>query len=1074
MNSEKNRRLKLGDINAKMEPEELRQGPLHPPPEPGSATQAQTPRRRVFDLNVVAPFAPVERAGTQTQPPPQQPAPAAKSEPAAPDSTVASPVPVNPVAETAPKPPVSAPSEAAPPHPVKLDEEDEEQFDVFKYIAIVMRRKGIVILTMMVLAVISIFSYLKSEKLYPTTARLLFRPNGQNVLGDNTMYYYSDERSKELNTHLELLKSSIVLDRVAENLDNRVTAGGIRGKLTIKQGETAGEKNNIIELGYSHPEPDIARDVLNELCRTYIDYHREVSSQEDTRLIVKLKAQIEKLQSSLTEKENTMRQFKETHLMTGISEETSVIINKLSNIEVALQETQIALLEAKERLVGLRSQIGQQEINVIQSMTYNNPFQSKISELELQLSTLAAEYSPDHFKVVTVKQQIEKLKLDMQTQITAEAASKTFVKNPIRQDLLSGLVDLTISTSALETKRIAQEQIRDQLNAQMQGLPKVEQEYAFLQRESESILYTLRVLKTKFEEVKIQRDSRESDLKIFELSKTPESSFSSKSISTVFLGLIIGLILGIALAFLIDYMDQTIKEPMEVERTLEVPLLGVVPLMDNQRIINVSPDEKSSRNQLEPFRALRANLNHLLQQNDIRKLMLCSAIKGEGKTTLAINLAITFAMDGKKVILIDADLRRSQVHHYLSVPKEIGLFDYLAANASIEEIIKPTPYENLFIITSGARPDNPAELLGTPRFSQLVDVLPRHADLVFFDSPAFLPVSDSIIMAPKMDAVIMVVRARWTPIKAAAQTKSQLKRINSRIIGAIYNGVSHSQGYYPYYYGYYGYYSYRYAYSYEEDGKQRPSLREWGLKVEDAIKVHLRQTIHSVPRYLDVAANFSRYILSRKFFWLLLVLLLALIGSRLYLRSSDTNESGLTEYITRIDAPPHKAAAGGGIALEGFTEPVIRSEIIMPSDSSPLTDSLTVPLSEKAQTHADGRTSAAVSVTLDSLAAWMDAINNKNAVRTLGFYDREQFRFPNGTFDDWEPVCRQRWFADTGRDSILCDTLWGVAVREGFVETHLRGGYGTMESHAECEWTMIWRQTREGWHIIREKEEVRR
>jgi capsular exopolysaccharide synthesis family protein len=307
------------------------------------------------------------------------------------------------------------------------------------------------------------------------------------------------------------------------------------------------------------------------------------------------------------------------------------------------------------------------------------------------------------------------------------------------------------------------------------------------------------------------------------MAETPRKAVTKVGFTNIVIGILIGLILGIALALLLEYLDQSLKDPREVERELELPLLGVVPQIEtNKMLLEHEQATELTKTVLEPFRALRANLKHIAVQNNIKTFIVCSAIKGEGKTTLSANLAITFSLDGKKVILVDGDLRRSQIHTLFGIEKKIGFSDYLLGTSTIDDVIKPTQYPNLFIVTSGERPDNPAELLGTPRFDQLLNEIRDKADYIIFDSPALLPVSDSITMAPKMDCCVMVVRTLWTPLKAARQAKCQLSRMGTRIFGGILNGIILSRGYYPYYYGYYGYSSYKY--SYENDLPPKFSL----------------------------------------------------------------------------------------------------------------------------------------------------------------------------------------------------------------------------------------------------------
>ncbi len=467
-----------------------------------------------------------------------------------------------------------------------LDGDNDEEFDLFRYLGIIIRRKEIIILTTIVMGLISLFSYLKGTKYFMASARLLFRPNQQSIIDDKTSWRVYADRDRNFSTHLELLKSNIVLERVANNLGGSIMPGNIAGGLIIAPGEISGEETNIIELMYKNSDAEMARDILNELCKSYIEYRREVNAQEDTRLILKLKVQIDKIQNELTTRENALREFKEKHRMVHLSQDANLIVSKLTNMEIALQETQLGLLENKERLVTLKSQISKQEINIVQSKTYENPIRSRLADLELELNTLSGEYSPDHFKIKQITQQIENLKKVMQSEIEKEvtdnAVKHILVKNPIRESLLQTFVNHNIEISALEAKRIAQEQIIERLKIQMQKLPSLEQEFAYLQRETESLLKTLKMLKIKLEQTKIRRDSKESELKILELAKLPELAISNKKFSSIFIGVFIGLIIGIALIFLLEYLDQSLKDPTDVEKILELPLIGIVPFDQRQ------------------------------------------------------------------------------------------------------------------------------------------------------------------------------------------------------------------------------------------------------------------------------------------------------------------------------------------------------------------------------------------------------------------------------------------------------------------------------------------------------------
>ena len=1075
MKKENKRKLNLGDIIRKMNErassnrddkenlpvlEKQESAPVKPesintsssgnlPPQPSfSKDHSRTPSESYFQENKIS----AENTNVKVLPEPEQyPLPASANQSPRDFENPTTPSNVPPVNQTQ-----------------TFESDEEEEFDLFRYLSVIIRRKEIIILATIVMSLFSLYSYLKSTKFYTAKARLLFKPNQESIIDNSpVLYRYGVDRERNFNTHLELLKSNIVLERVAENLNGEIMSGAIFGGLTIKQGKTDGEVNDIIELRFRHTDAEIAQDVLNELCRTYIDYRREVNAQEDTRLTVKLNTQIDKIQNDLTNKENALRVFKENNRMVELSKDANLLTTKLANMEIAFQQTQLDLLESRERLTTLKTQISQQEINVVHSMTYENPMRIRLAELELELNTLSGEYSSDHFKVKQITQQIENLKQAMQTEIenevTQNAVKHTLVKNPIRESLLQTYVNQNIEISALDAKRTAQEQIIEKLNIEMRELPSLEQEYSFLQRETESLLKTLKMLKMKLEETKIKRDSKESDLKILELAKLPKIAISSKKFSSVFIGIFIGLIIGIALAFLFEYLDQSLKDPSEIEKSLELPLIGIVPLIEAENaIVN---NKNLTKSMLEPFRALRANIKHIISQHNCKLFMICSAVKGEGKTTLAINLAITFAMDGKKVILIDCDLRRSQIHTLLNISKKTGIAEYLTSSIKLDEIIKPTVHDNLYVITSGERPDNPSELLGIPKFDTLMKEIKSRADIIICDSPALIPVSDSMIMAPHMDRCIMVVRALWTPIKAAKQAKNQLIRIGAQLSGGILNGISYSRGYYPYYYGYYGYYAYKYSYDYDKEPRKKFTIREFGISIERKIKSVFKSIPLLIPRYSVSGLILLRDILKRSFFWILLILLFTVIGFRLFYfqGTKKASDDGLITYLGGENSSEQQKKLP--ITIEpGTTEKHDFSETNNAFDEN---------TSEKNSQNQNRESSPQGEIDFaykDSLVIWMETFNSTNISRFLDFYDAEDFKYPDGGFKEWSAQINSDLLKKDKRDFIITlDAISGENINKNYFKTIANTAFLKGNDTLKVQKTMIWKNEDARWRIIREK-----
>ncbi len=269
------------------------------------------------------------------------------------------------------------------------------------------------------------------------------------------------------------------------------------------------------------------------------------------------------------------------------------------------------------------------------------------------------------------------------------------------------------------------------------------------------------------------------------------------------LAMIVGLILGIGLAFFIEYLDTSVKTLEDVEKLLNIPVLAVIP-----KGINLLYREKGDTADAEAYRILRTNIEFNRKNPDANTFTLISGGPGEGKSTTLFNLACTCARGGYNVLVVDADLRRPSQHRLFEVDNSVGLTNYLTSNMPIEEVIRSTDVENLYFLPSGMLPMDAVGILNSQRMSDLIALLKQHYDLVFFDSPPILGVSDGSILASEVDVTIMVVQHRRFPRTMLMRVKQAVLNVGGNLLGVVLNNVDvrHDQGY-QYYTNYYDYYS---------------------------------------------------------------------------------------------------------------------------------------------------------------------------------------------------------------------------------------------------------------------------
>ena len=296
----------------------------------------------------------------------------------------------------------------------------------------------------------------------------------------------------------------------------------------------------------------------------------------------------------------------------------------------------------------------------------------------------------------------------------------------------------------------------------------------------------------------------------------PASPSSPSWPRNIILAIVIGLALGIGIASLREHLSERLKGSSDLEDAALAPVLAAVPAVDGWRkrnetqLVTIALPKSAAA---EAYRTLRTNLLYAAERDKLEVIAVTSATLGEGKTTTASNLAVTTAQTGKRVIVVSCDLRKPRLHRFFGLTNDIGVTSILKGSTNLAEASqRPEGIDTLRVLASGPVPTNPAELLGSPEWDALLDELRLFADLVIVDTPPILAVSDTLILAPKSDGVVIVADAHASSKGAVEHTREQLHQVGSNIVGCVFNNFDPSQAkYYPYdkryYYSSYGYYA---------------------------------------------------------------------------------------------------------------------------------------------------------------------------------------------------------------------------------------------------------------------------
>jgi capsular exopolysaccharide synthesis family protein len=259
---------------------------------------------------------------------------------------------------------------------------------------------------------------------------------------------------------------------------------------------------------------------------------------------------------------------------------------------------------------------------------------------------------------------------------------------------------------------------------------------------------------------------------------------------------VLGAFLGLCLALLQELFDDRINSPEEAERVLRLPSLGHVPLIEEEGLRMIR-DISTFSPLMESYRSLRTNINFAAVGANLRTMIVTSSVPAEGKSTTVANLAMSMAMENKRVIIVDADLRRPSQHKLFKVDSSPGLTDILLGTHRIDQVLRETGVPNVQLLPAGTPPPNPAELLGSREMQRLIDQLKEVSDLVLFDSPPTLAVADSVVLSSRVDGVLLVIAFGETKKSNTRKAQELLARANAHVLGTVLNRMeSPNNGYY--------------------------------------------------------------------------------------------------------------------------------------------------------------------------------------------------------------------------------------------------------------------------------------
>ncbi|MBZ5640776.1 MAG: polysaccharide biosynthesis tyrosine autokinase [Acidobacteriia bacterium] len=585
--------------------------------------------------------------------------------------------------------------------------------------------------------------------------------------------------------------------------------------------------SRLVKIAFTDRDRVLAADVANAVADAYQQFNFDARSSTTGQATEFLTKEVARLQQEIADLERKLQEYGQLKEILSVSDGTRDISQQaLSDISTRYVDAQgrLALAEARYRAV---KGIPPESLPEVLNSPLISNLRQQYAEVERRHSQMSERFKPDWPPLQQLQQELDiardRLRIESDN-IASQVRDVAKADYDRVRGEVAGL-ERQFGTQKIEVQRVNRDAI----------------EYASLKTEIETrrkVLSDLVARKSQTATSERLADTRASNVRVVDRAEPPRSPVRPKKLLNLVLSVVFGLGLGVGMAFLLDHLDNTVKTEQDLQRTASLPALGYVPLFQPLRVVadggeksaHAPPavDLESHRDPrsafAEAFKNLRTSLLLASADRPPRTIVITSSEPGDGKSTVALNLAIVLTQLGRRVLIVDADLRRPRLHRMLNLSNAAGLSSYLSGNARPAELIQDTEVPNLLAITSGPIPPNPSELLGASRLELLVEKLIEEGrfEHVIMDSPPSIQVADGVILSSRMEATVMVVRAGKTSRTSLAQATGRLRQARGRVIGAVLNAVQESGGYYHYYrYKYYRHYA-------EEDrGESKTAVSRW-------------------------------------------------------------------------------------------------------------------------------------------------------------------------------------------------------------------------------------------------------
>jgi capsular exopolysaccharide synthesis family protein len=705
----------------------------------------------------------------------------------------------------------------APAVPSAVDDDDE--IDLSQILRIIRRRLPLIVGVGFAVTLGVGVKLLTEEPVYEGKFDLLMEPvTGQQSLptGLQALQQQFGGDKIDLDTRVEVLKSAKVINPVLEDIQSRypdvtysqlVSNNNEPGKLSIERLKNT----QILTVSYDSSDPEEIEYVLTQIAKGYLDYSlsgQQFSTQQGLQFV---QQQLPEVSNRVDSLQKQLQTFRQQYNLINPEVQGQEVVGRLNSLLEQRQQTQVSLGETKTHYQSLSQQLGL-DLNqsvAISALSEAPRYQSllnQLQEVEVELAKATVNLTPNNPTIVALQEQRQNLIPLLNQEAAAVLGTNpapgtntvlAASPNSFRSQLTQDLIATTNELLTLNARQQALGAVEAQMRQQVQQMAVVARQYSDLQRELEIATERLKRFITARQELEIQQGQTEQPWQVISEIKVPSQPTSPALPKDLIPGALAGIVIGIGAAFLFEALDNTFHSSEELQNTINLPILGVIPKSKNLGKGAITKDDPiQSKGQYgifrmtEAFRFLYTNLSFLSPDQPIRSVVVTSSTPLEGKSTIAENLARTAAAMGRRVLLVDADLRNPEVHLRLDVSNVWGLSHLFSTDMNVDDVIqKSSQAENLYVLTAGQIPPDPTALVASQKMKSLVQIFQNSFDLVIFDTPPTLEIVDAKVLGAYTDGMLMVVGLSQTKRSAVKSAVDEIRLSPAKLLGIVGNGV---------------------------------------------------------------------------------------------------------------------------------------------------------------------------------------------------------------------------------------------------------------------------------------------